>query len=407
MSHPARGHAPSPVPALRRLIEQSLTVTDLAANQLWAVDPTGRTDETTAMLAARRFDVAGVAGDPITRFVTLDSLASSPGRLVEEVAQPIPASLCVEQSLPLSQLLEHFRTRDFVFALDRDHVRWVITRADLRAPAVSATILAYLVVIEEGLRRLVLDEAGDGWIGHLAKGRQSGIRNRFHDLATRQMEISLDLCANFGDWLKLGGKIDAVWTRLDFASRGSYTRATGSFDALRNDLAHGRSIFDTSGVDRGLDRIARIRLFADKVWGEVDSLDENWDLFARTVLEAGTSVLAGPNPVEVDWNRAVHVITAWNPGGAFWPEAENRNANDQLAELLESRGLSSSPVVRRSPDGRWSEESLLVEGCSRRQAVEIGAAFDQRAVFELNSEQLLVVRCPDGRVMRKCPRATL
>lgn len=358
------------------------------------------------MMAARRFDVAGVAADPITQFVTLNELSAVSAGSVHQVAADIPASLCVEQSLPLAQLLEHFRTREYVFVLDRDQVRWVVTRADLRAPAVGATILAYLVVIEEGLRRLVLDKTGDSWISMLEKKRRKSVRWRFKNLTEQRLEISLDLCATFGDWLGLARTIADVRRDLGFDDEDDFSSVTESFESLRNDLAHGRTIFDSAGIDAGLDRFRTIREFADQVWNQVDTLDQDWDVFATSVLEMNGSVIAGPDAAPLGWKKPVHVITAWNPGGTFWPTEENRAANEELASVLESRGMRFSPVLGRSPDGRWKEESLLVVGCSRGQAAEIGAAFAQRAIFELDSKHLTVVRCPDGKKMRRRPRAS-
>jgi len=398
------GVSPNPLPALQRLIESTLTVTDLVANPLWALRPDLTTSEAAAILAARRFDVAGVAADPITEYVLLDELRIATGTNVSNAAKAIPASLCVEQSLPLSHLLEHFRTRPFVFVLDRDRVRWVVTRADLRAPAVSAIVLAYLVVIEDGLRRLVLDECGETWIDLLPENRRESLLDRFAQLAGEGLEISLDLCAYFGDWLGLAGTNEAVRTRLGFASRTKFENETGSFDTLRNDVAHGRTIFDAGGIEKGLDRISRVRRFATILWSELDGSDRDWGRLVTTSILEGGRILAGPGAEAVLPEGRVHVVTAWNPGGATWPESENRFANDRLAEVLIGRDLEPAAVKGQSLDGRWGEESFAVAGASRSQMAEIGAEFDQRAIFELDGESLYVIRCPDGQVMRERPR---
>src|SRR3546814_8001504 len=101
----------SPLPSLRALVERTLTVADLVTEPLWTVDRSLPSADAASMLAARDFDVAGVAGEPITRQVTRDLLVRAKGS-VGDVAIPILASEAVEQSLPLADLVEILRVRD-------------------------------------------------------------------------------------------------------------------------------------------------------------------------------------------------------------------------------------------------------------------------------------------------------
>jgi hypothetical protein len=273
----------NPLPPLRRLIDHSLPVEDIVGSNLWTVDPDLDASEARDLLAGRRFDVAGVAAETIDSFVTIGSLAGAPGCKVQDVAKPIPASLCVEKVFPLGRLVEALRDEEYVFVLDGDQVRWLVTRSDLGAAAVSATVLAYLVVIEEGLRRLICQELGTAWFDLLPTERQSSISERFEDLVAENREIDLNLCANLADWLHLGAKTAAVRIRLGFPSRQSFKDATGSFVGLRNAVAHGRTVFDATGFTAAVDRVLRIRGFAETVWSLVDTLDPDFDLYVRTI----------------------------------------------------------------------------------------------------------------------------
>ena len=358
------------------------------------------------LLNARAFDVAGVAAESIDSFVVIESLTANSGRLVGEVAQPIPASHCVEKGFPLGRLVEYLRDRKYVFVLDGDQVRWLVTHSDLEAPAVSATVLAYMAVIEQGLRQLLLHELGDSWIRHLSEARQSAIHERFDQLVRENREIGLEQCAMFSDWIQLGTTSPTARSLLGFVSGTAFKNATGFFVQLCNDVAHGRTVFDTNGFMAGVDRMISIREFADKVWSVVDGFDPNFDVYAETILtlENGDQI-AGPLAIaESGWSAPVHVITAWNPGGSQWNEKLNRQANVGLLEILTRRGLHVSPVMGASPDGLWEEESFLITNSGMGYARELAEKFDQRAIFELDSDELRVIRCDDGECVRSVQR---
>lgn len=132
-----------------------------------------------------------------------------------------------------------------------------------------------------------------------------------------------------------------------------------------------------------------------------------WDTYAETIVVRSdpASVLAGPNALN-DWPfpEPCHVITAWNPDSLLTSEDENTEANARLAATIIRHGGTVERVVGRSSDSTWSEDSFLVVGVSREQAVEIGRSFGQLAIFELDRHSVHVVRCDAGTVERTRPR---
>lgn len=86
------------------------------------------------------------------------------------------------------------------------------------------------------------------------------------------------------------------------------------------------------------------------------------------------------------------------------PDEVNLAANQRLDEVLAGRGLAPVPVLGAATDGTWREESVAVTGLDRPAACELGHSFGQAGIVELTSDELLVVRCPDGSVMRTRPR---
>lgn len=98
------------------------------------------------------------------------------------------------------------------------------------------------------------------------------------------------------------------------------------------------------------------------------------------------------------------MITASNPGSEDTHPQRNADANDALAALLADIAAAALPVVGAARDGSWREDSFLVSGITRADAVAIGARFGQLALFELTDDTLAVVEVASGRQLRAVPR---
>jgi Protein of unknown function (DUF3293) len=75
-------------------------------------------------------------------------------------------------------------------------------------------------------------------------------------------------------------------------------------------------------------------------------------------------------------------ITAWNPKSLPRPAVENRAAQERLEAELRREGFECVPGFGRDPLDRWpGEPSVLVLGLPRRQAIDCGRRYDQKAVL--------------------------
>lgn len=129
--------------------------------------------------------------------------------------------------------------------------------------------------------------------------------------------------------------------------------------------------------------------------------------------------------------RPVYVITADDPYGENATEhANRRHLRDLLRAVREVAnygdegrdrwghrpfgGIGSGqrherrpawwPAVGCSNDATHGEQSVLVAGITRADAVDLGRRFDQLAVFELTDDLQTVVPCIEGMAARSTPR---
>jgi hypothetical protein len=132
---------------------------------------------------------------------------------------------------------------------------------------------------------------------------------------------------------------------------------------------------------------------------------ELWDAYGRTVIIGeGRAVWAVPQAVVLEGTW--HVLTGSNPGGRLHPDDENRRFNAELESMLGAFPGTPHWVEGRSPDGSWSEPSVAIEGLDAAEACRLGRHFGQVAVFELTTDELRVLRCVDGEVMRRRRRSS-
>ncbi len=88
-------------------------------------------------------------------------------------------------------------------------------------------------------------------------------------------------------------------------------------------------------------------------------------------------------------------MTAWNPGSEPLPAEENERRQNELIEILNTKGLKFLPGTTEDPEAKWEpEESVLVFGIDREGAVELARSFGQNAiVFGRTGEPTQLVWC--------------
>lgn len=72
-------------------------------------------------------------------------------------------------------------------------------------------------------------------------------------------------------------------------------------------------------------------------------------------------------------------VTACNPGSRALSPEENAGRMVQLREML--TGFVTYPGKSTDPAGAWAEESVLVLGIGRDEAVRVAIAFGQNAIL--------------------------
>ena len=129
-----------------------------------------------------------------------------------------------------------------------------------------------------------------------------------------------------------------------------------------------------------------------------------WNIYIHTYIIDEHLVWAGPNAGPLPLKTPMHIITAYNPSGKKLSEQENQQRNGLLWQRLQKLNVQTKPVIGCSPDKAWQEPGFAMCGLTRKQACEVADVFNQRGIFELNRQELLVIDVKSGAVKKSRPR---
>lgn len=293
-----------------------------------------------------------------------------------------PTQRVVHAALTLQRAFDLLTRHEWLLVRDNGQLAGILTRADLASPVVSVYLLARILGMERGLRRLC------GTYGHRPIEDEPGIPGRGDGWSISKV-------------VNEAGKLERLRADLGVASRSAYENVTSSAIQLRDRLAHSGSVLTYKPDPReALELISRIERLVSEVHRLVADRDEVWTSFANTIVESTMGVLAGPNAKPLPLTPPVHVITAQNPHEQILSDGENQRRHRLLGEYLRAHAtVEALEVVGRSSEGPWSEDSWAVSGLARDEAIRIGGYFQQRAIFELTDAEILVVGVDTPRVI--------
>jgi hypothetical protein len=134
-----------------------------------------------------------------------------------------------------------------------------------------------------------------------------------------------------------------------------------------------------------------------------------WDAYASAVVRIdapGGVIWLRPAPVtRTDGRypdpdgRPICVLTAHNPAGRLASDEANDAAHTRLESELRRRGLTWWSAAGGDPPWRHVEASVALVGLPEADAIALGAAFNQDAIFVFTPADRRVVSCTDDRMV--------
>lgn len=137
-------------------------------------------------------------------------------------------------------------------------------------------------------------------------------------------------------------------------------------------------------------------------------MSDAWDAYLtaeiRIELPAGIVLVTPAPPFHAEGaypepaGRPITVITAHNPGGRLADPRANAEAAERLQAELAAHGLAWWPAAGADPAWTHVEDGAAIPGLSQQEALDLGKAFGQEAVFVLTPTSRKVIACDTGRM---------
>jgi len=367
----------------------------------YELDPALSTEQASLLMQLYELDQAPLAGSDGSQIVLRMNLdAGRSGQKVGLFAVDTPAEHWVEHNTSLHHALERLAEHGWLFVRANRSLLGTIGRQDLGRPTISAYLLAVILGLERGLRRLYGSY----------HGRPMPDEPKPHDSGHQHVDTRPE---NFTTTIKYTLDCNELLRDLGFQSISKADKAMQRINNMRNHLAHARTILecgnDTADVLR---RIVDLELLASRVRELLVDREAVWTAYCETEIvsaEGPSTVFAGSEATGMSISTPAHVISAQNPYEDFLGEEENSRRTNILEKYLRSKPEVKDlvRVLGRSadPNSIWQEECWAVSGLTRSQAVEIGRLFQQRAIFELTEDTIMVISS-DETVMNTSPRCS-
>lgn len=367
------------------------------------IDPAGSAAQARLLMQLQDLRQAPVEGSNGRRIVLRGDLeAAEQGQAAGDLAINTPAEHWIEAKASLRDAIEQLGERGWLLVQADGDLLGTLNRQDLGRPIVSTYLFSVILDIERGLRRLYGSYAG----------RPIPDEPRAHSFAGGASQPGdEDRLDTFNTTAKYVRSCQPLIKDLQFSGSKNAKSALYEIKSLRDHLAHARSVleFGESPADV-LGRIQSLESLAGIVRNLLLNREAVWGAYASTIIVGGENtsiVFAGPGADELPMPTPVHVISAQNPYEQFLGQDENARRTEILRQYLQATPgvICIEPAVGRSvdPNATWKEECWAVSGLTRLQAVEIATNFQQRAIFELSANDMLIVSA-DGITVSVLPR---
>jgi len=384
---------------LDELANEAIKVKHFATMELVEADPDEPALEIVAWMTANNFDIVPVTTGDQLGFVSkvkLESLRDD--EAISTAICQIDEAAMISPNASLRDVLDKFATgSSWLFVEGVNKPQGIVTLYDLEKPAVSLFLLAKILMLESGLRRLLGTYTNTPIPDSPSEDGVAGDPQKLYELLDKVREES-SLVSELGFSSKSG----------DVILKGQFRDVTNRIRHLRNHLAHGRSILnEVKNPLEAVQRINEIDKLLENVKSKINIRDQVWNAFVNTLivdeLDGKQIAWVGANAIPLPMQSPIFVISAENPFEEVLSPKRNDERTICLRKLLKYRELKFMEVVGKSPYGKWEQASFAIEDISKEKACELAKKLGQRAIFELTEDEIKVISV-DGKCQIKKER---
>ncbi len=189
----------------------------------------------------RDYDVMPViSNNRIVGYVLQSEL--NEGTCCEQMKNIMPIDILAE-STPVLDLLVLFRDRDWLFVLEGNEIKGIVTKGDLRKAPVRMFLFALVNLIEMHLTHLIRNLCKKGELMQLlTEKRFKKAEELFEERKKRNEALDIFDCLQLCDKRDISMKKNEIYNQIKLESRKKTLHCLEEIEKLRDRLAHGHDI---------------------------------------------------------------------------------------------------------------------------------------------------------------------
>jgi predicted transcriptional regulator len=249
-------HFKKSLDTLRKIYSDNLSVT-LIAEELFSCSLEDDAKKVKDSMQEMDFDYYGVhSNGRIIGYIAKHELGDD--GLISQYVHSFAMENLVAESTSLIEILQILRDKHPVFVLERNHVKKLITVADLQKQPIRMLVFGLISLLEMKLLDLIKEHyKNDEWKYYLSDGRIEKALQVYETRKDKNVGLGLIECLQLSDKGTIIKKTPMLLEKLEFSSKTELVRFFKSIEDLRNNTAHSQEyVYDD--FNDFLDNITRI-----------------------------------------------------------------------------------------------------------------------------------------------------
>ncbi len=226
---------------LFKLFEKDITVKAIY-EKLYFVYFNDNASEVKNYLIEKHYDLAGIAeseSKPICGYIKTDDLK---GGLCKDYVINFDIEEIASDSTPLIEVFKAFLSKEYLFILENNRIKYIVTKADLQKPAVKIFIFGLINLLEINFTKIINKiYPNDSWVNKISENRLNKAKELLSIRKNKNEDLSLLDCLEFADKRDLILKFNNILEIFDSKSKNNLEKKLRKIEDLRDLLAHAQN----------------------------------------------------------------------------------------------------------------------------------------------------------------------
>ncbi|MCD4785581.1 MAG: CBS domain-containing protein [Candidatus Eremiobacteraeota bacterium] len=236
------------------------------AEEVKSVNENDNCSEVRDRMKDENFDIMPVrSSGVIIGYVIQSKLTTGICSQQVETIKPIDI---VAESTPILKCLDILKDKGWLFILENNEIKYIVTKGDLRKAPVRMFLFALINLLEMHFTRMIRKFCDEGELESLlSEKRIEKAKSFYEDIRVRNEELDVFDCLQLCDKCTIIRKKDELFSLIGIKSKEKANKIFDKVEKLRNNIAHGYDIISGSSWSEVIE-------VSDKIESTINNCEE-------------------------------------------------------------------------------------------------------------------------------------